>query len=107
MRENLSKHGVIKISLHATYKEGKKMARNKLTDLNNHLFEALERLNDAESEEEVEKELRRSKAIADIGRTIISNAELVFEAERFATEYDLKGKEKPTLLRIESNEKIS
>lgn len=41
--------------------------RNKLTDLNNHLFEQLERLNDDElSEEELEKEIKRSKAMEGI-----------------------------------------
>lgn len=58
--------------------------RNKLTDLNNHLFEQLERLNDDElSEEELEKEIKRSKAMEGISSNIIENARLALDAEKF------------------------
>ena len=64
-------------------KQGGKM-NNKLTDLNNYLFEQLERLNDDElSEEEFEKELKRSKAVTDISSNIIHNAKTVLEAQKF------------------------
>ena len=56
------------------------MALNKLSDLNNHLFEALERLNDDElmAGENGTKEIAR--AIADVGHTIIDNANLMLDA---------------------------
>lgn len=57
--------------------------RNTLSDLNNHLFEQLERLNDAESEDEIQQELSRSKAVSDIAKNVIDNGKLVLEAQRF------------------------
>ena len=48
------------------------MARNKLSDLNNHLFEQLERLNDEElSNEDLEKEIKRQKAMSEVATNII------------------------------------
>lgn len=57
--------------------------RNTLSDLNNHLFEQLERLNDAETEEEIQQELGRSKAVEGIAKNVIDNGKLVLEAQRF------------------------
>ncbi len=48
--------------------------KNTLTDLNNYLFEAIERINDdGLSGEELEKEIRRSEAVQKIAKTIIDN----------------------------------
>lgn len=58
--------------------------KNKLSDLNNYLFEELERLNDDEtlnSEENFEKELKRSKAITTVSSQIIQNANVVLKAK--------------------------
>ena len=52
--------------------------RNTLTDLNNHLFEQLERLNDEElTDEQLEKEIKRTDAMKDIATQIIANANIV------------------------------
>lgn len=57
--------------------------KNKLTDLNDHLFSQLERLNDEGlSPEQVESEIKRSKAMSSVASQVVSNASLVFEAEK-------------------------
>lgn len=62
--------------------------KNKLTDLNNHMFEQLERLNDDDlSSEELDNEIKRAKAMSGIASNIISNASLAFEAQRYLDEY--------------------
>lgn len=63
--------------------------KNKLTDLNNHLFEMLERLNDEElTGEQLSVEVVRAETIAKISTQIISNAGLIFKAQKLQLEYD-------------------
>ena len=65
---------------------------NTLTDLNNYLFETLERLTDDElTEEQMEKEITRSKAVTNVAETIIHNGELALKAAKHAEEYGLGG----------------
>ena len=53
------------------------MAKNKLSDLNDHLFVALERLNDEDLKPEgIEKEYLRAKAIVGISSQVINSAKL-------------------------------
>lgn len=67
------------------------MTKNKLSDLNNHLFEQLERLNDEELDQKsLEKEIKRSKAMTTVAHQIISNANLILDANKFVA--DIKGK---------------
>ena len=62
--------------------------RNTLTDLNNHLFEQLERLNDEElTDEQLEKEIKRTDAMKDIATQIIANANIVLKATELNMEY--------------------
>ena len=73
--------------------------KNKLEDLNNHLFEQLERLNDEElTGEALEEELKRSRAVASISSQIIENGRLVLDALKHQTEYCKSQKEMPALL---------
>ncbi len=73
--------------------------KNKLIDLNDHLFEQLERLNDEDlSDEQLEKEISRSKAITDIAENIINNGELMFKAQKHYDEYGIKYNQKNTVL---------
>ena len=51
--------------------------KNTLTDLNNYLFETLERLtDDGLSEDNMKKEITRSQAVNAVASTIIQNGEL-------------------------------
>lgn len=59
--------------------------RNKLTDLNNILFEQLERLNDEEKTgDDLAEEMKRADSVAKIAQTIISNANVVLQGAKFA-----------------------
>ena len=51
--------------------------RNTLSDLNNYLFEELERLTDESlTEEQLHREVLRSRSVQSIAQTIVNNAEL-------------------------------
>lgn len=62
--------------------------KNTMADLNNHLFEQMERLNDEDlTNEELEKEIRRAKAMTDVSSQIIENAALGLDAEKLRATY--------------------
>ena len=62
--------------------------RNTLYDLNNYLFEQLERLNDDElTDDQLEREIRKNKAVISTASVIINNASLALEAEKLKVEY--------------------
>jgi len=62
--------------------------KNKLIDLNNHLFEQLERLNDEDlTGEQLQSEIQRSKAVSGIASQIVSNASLSLEAKKHQAEW--------------------
>lgn len=72
--------------------------RNKLKDLNDHLFAELERLSDEElTEDELNKEISRADAIANVAEKIISNADTVLKAVKMQNEYGA-GVEVPKML---------
>lgn len=55
--------------------------RNTLGDLQNHLFAQLERITDEDlTENQLEVELKRSKAVTGLASQIISNGQLVLKA---------------------------
>ena len=73
--------------------------RNTLVDLNNHLFEQLERLNDEElTDEELEKEIKRTDAMKDIATQIIANANIVLKATELNMEYSRNEVNVPQML---------
>lgn len=55
--------------------------RNKIPDLNNHLFEQLERLNNDElTPEQLKDEVNRAKAMTQISSQIVQSVKVTFEA---------------------------
>ncbi|MGN0489363.1 MAG: hypothetical protein ACI4HO_08895 [Ruminococcus sp.] len=59
--------------------------KNTLADLNNYLFEELERLTDDEmTDDELAREIKRSSAVSNVARTIISNGTLALGAAKYA-----------------------
>lgn len=67
--------------------------KNTLTDLNNYLFEAIERINDDSLDDtQLEKEIKRSEAVTKIAKTIIDNGNLALQAKKHLDEYG-KGEE--------------
>ena len=62
--------------------------KNKITDLNDHLFAELERLSDEDlTGEELIQEINRAKALGDISGKIIENAKLALDATKLQVEY--------------------
>ena len=61
--------------------------KNTLVDLNDHLFEQLERLNDEELRgEDLKDEIIRAKSISDIASKIIDNANTVLAVKKMQVE---------------------
>lgn len=61
--------------------------KNKLTDLNNYLFESLERINDDSlSEDELKKELAKAQTTANVAMVIVKNAETLVKGAKFLKE---------------------
>lgn len=59
------------------------MTKNKLDDLNDHLFLALERINDDDLDnDELTKEIQRAKAVTGVASQIIANGNLALAAMR-------------------------
>lgn len=77
--------------------------RNTLGDLNNILFEALERIVDADPEEdEIEKEIKRSEAVTKVAEAIIKNGELALKAAKHSDEYGYERKPIELIGEVES-----
>ena len=72
------------------------MAKNKLSDLNDHLFAALERLNDESlSQEEIQMESVRSQAIVGVANQIIGNARITLDAMKLVSNGNIYASELP------------
>jgi hypothetical protein len=78
--------------------------KNKLADLNDHLFAQLERLSDESlTAEQIAQEVSRTDAIVDVAEQIVRNADLQLKAvtilathgERFRPHLPMIGADKP------------
>ena len=78
--------------------------KNTLGDLNNHLFEMLERLNDDElDDEKLDKELKRAEGMTKVSEQILKNGELQYKAFKLQKEYGLIEKDAvPAMLEVRS-----
>lgn len=64
--------------------------KNTLTDLNNYLFETLERLtDDSLSEDDMKKEITRSQAVNAVAATIVQNGELALKTMKHLNDYGI------------------
>lgn len=73
--------------------------KNKLTDLNNHLFAQLERLSDEDLKPEaLELELSRTRAVSAIAKDIISNGTLVLQAQKAVWDRNVDRENIPKML---------
>ena len=64
--------------------------KNTLSDLNNYLFEALERLTDDElTGEDLQREITRSRAVTDVAEAIVHTGELALKAAAKAQEFGI------------------
>lgn len=80
--------------------------KNTLTDLNNYLFEQLERLNDdGLTEEQLERELRKTDATTKIAEKIIANGELAFKTMKHMDDYgyNVEDRHMPKMLTAEGD----
>ena len=66
--------------------------KNTQKDLNNYLFECIERLNDDELQgEQFEREVQRCDAIQKVAKTIIENSALALKVKMHFDEYGIDG----------------
>ncbi|MGR3969240.1 hypothetical protein [Shewanella sp. 1180_01] len=72
--------------------------KNKLIDLNNHLFAQLERLSDESLKgEALQDEVHRSKSVTQISTQIVANARLALDAQIAANDMGV-GRKLPEML---------
>lgn len=77
--------------------------KNTLSDLNNYLFEQLERLNDDSlSEEELDMELKKTDAVVKVSEKIIETGELAFRTMRHMDEYGYGSEKRPIPAMLEA-----
>lgn len=73
--------------------------KNTISDLNNYLFEELERItDDTLTDEQREKAIGRAEAVTNVADKIIRNADLALKAAKLAADTGLPAKELPEML---------
>lgn len=90
--------------------------KNKLNDLNNHLFAQLERLGDEKlTQEELEREVQRTDSIVSVSEQIINNAQIAINAAELVAKHgcgnwenmlpNLEGRPKPPKVVMDFSDK--
>lgn len=75
------------------------MTKNTLGDLNGYLFERMAKLSEEDLKgEDLKEEIEKTKAISCIAKDIVSNANLVLQAQRFTDEKWDADKKPPKML---------
>jgi hypothetical protein len=76
------------------------MPRNKIADLNDHLFEQLERLNDDKLKgDDLQQEINRANAITGIAGNIIGAAKVTVDAMKLVSKGDLRKEDLPGMFK--------
>ena len=64
------------------------LMKNTLNDLNNYLFEEIERLQDESlNDEALERAIKKAEAVTKVAETVIRNGELAFKTLQHVNEY--------------------
>ena len=72
--------------------------KNKISDLNNHLFDQLERLNDNNlTADQLELEIKRATAINGIAVNVVATAKVTLDAFRLIKEGECRVNELPSI----------
>lgn len=73
--------------------------KNTLNDLNNHIFAALERLNDEDlTGEDLESEIKRSEAVSKLAESAVKAGAIQLKAYEIAQENGIKAEVPVTLI---------
>jgi len=81
------------------------MPRNKISDLNNHLFSQLEKLNDDDlNGDKLDNEVQRAKAMSSLASQIIASTKLTLDAMKMAHNGDINFNDIPNMLNQDNEE---
>lgn len=78
--------------------------KNKLTDLNDHLFMQLERLSEENlTAEQIKQEAKRTRALVVVSEQIIRNADLQLKAVRILADHGDRFKPQLTMIGVKND----
>lgn len=81
--------------------------KNRLTDLNDHLFAQLERLGDEDTQGvKLQEEINRSKAISSIAKDIVATGKVVLDTQKAIWERTIGRDQLPKMLQAGGNDGV-